>query len=280
MNKKDKAIQFLVEYKELLQCPICKQAFFEVEGNSVQCERGHSFDVSKKGTVYFLLKQVKSEYNRKMLESRTRVAKKGLWHPLLKEIYGWIEEPTGVHLDVGCGEGSHLNELSKLGLAGQKIGFDISKEAIQLAATQYTGAFWCVADLVHSPFASHHYDTILNILSPSNYTEFNRLLHSEGQLIKVVPNAGYLKELRKALYEDKKIYSNERVVKHFFSHYPLASQESVSYTVEVNAEDIRDLIKMTPLGWQASERKKKELLTHPFAQITVDLTVLVGKRRE
>ena len=67
--------------------------------------------------------------------------------------------------------------FTKSGVSGTKIGFDISKDAIQLAASHYfDDAFWCVADLAHSPFAGEQFDAILNILSPSHYEEFGRLL--------------------------------------------------------------------------------------------------------
>ena len=75
-------------------------------------------------------------------------------------------------VDVGCGEGSFLAELSQAGLSGLKIGFDLSKEGIYLASNQPIDAFWCVADLTNLPFANEGLDTILNIFSPSHYQNF------------------------------------------------------------------------------------------------------------
>src|SRR5699024_10380001 len=138
-------------------------------------------------------------------------------------IYMNIDQKEGVTLDVGCGEGSHLNKLAEMGLNGRKIGFDISKEGIQLAASHYRSAFWCVADLSHPPFAFQQYDTILNIFSPSNYKEFKRLLAEKGQVLKVVPEEHYLIELRQHFYkgqEEKEVYSNKEVVDHFSDQFP------------------------------------------------------------
>jgi 23S rRNA (guanine745-N1)-methyltransferase/PadR family transcriptional regulator PadR len=277
VKKKERASLFLSESIHLFQCPICKQSFEKVEEGTLYCVENHTFDVSKKGTVHFLLKQSKNEYNKEMLESRTKIATAGLWKPLLEEIIEVIETPEGTHLDVGCGEGTHLHHLSTLGLKGSKIGFDISKDAIQLAAAQYTEAFWCVADLADSPFQTTQYDTILNILSPSNYAEFDRLLKENGQVIKVVPNEGYLKELREALYEDQKPYSNKEVVENFYKQYDSVSEKNVTYQWAIKKEDRADLIRMTPLAWNASDKKKEELLEDGFDSITVDLTILIGK---
>lgn len=279
MKKKDKAILFLKENVHLFQCPICSKQFVEVKGNQLQCINEHSFDVSKKGTVHFLLKQGTNEYDRKMLKDRAFIAKKGLWQPLLEEIMPLIEKPNGNHLDIGCGEGSHLNYLKELGLNGKKIGFDISKDAVNLAAAQFEDIFWCVADLAHSPFSSKQYDTLLNILSPSNYSEFNRLLKPNGQVIKVVPNTNYLKELREVLYKEDKPYSNKEVVMNFYNVYDETVEKSVVYDFKLSPEDIEPLLNMTPLGWHARKTAKATLLSNPFTSITVDLTVLIGKIR-
>src|SRR5690606_40580058 len=66
-----------------------------------------------------------------------------------------------------------------------------------------SNSVWIVADLANLPIATTSIDYILNILSPSNYAEFDRLLKKEGKLIKVIPNSDYLKELRGIFYEDK-----------------------------------------------------------------------------
>lgn len=56
--------------------------------------------------------------------------------------------------------------------------------------------------MAKSPFGDQSFHIILNILSPSNYKEFKRLLVQDGLVIKVVPRPDYLKELREVLYDD------------------------------------------------------------------------------
>ena len=282
MKKIEKAALFMQENRVLFQCPICKDTFDQLEGNSLSCLNGHLFDISKKGTLYFLLKGTKNEYDKEMLSSRFNIATAGLFHPLLDELYKCIiEKEDGHTLDVGCGEGSQLDYLTTLGLKGQKIGFDISKDAIQLAANHFSTAFWCVADLAQSPFASQQYDTILNIFSPSNYKEFDRLLKKGGQVIKVVPEKDYLIELRKLFYRDqaeKQTYSNEVVIEKFKEHFPSMEMKRVNYSFELTQSLFEDLMKMTPLSWGASPASKEYALAHPLQSVTIDVCVLVGQK--
>ncbi len=76
------------------------------------------------------------------------------------------------------------------------VGLDLAKAGIVSATKQEREAIWCVADLAAAPFRNRSFDAILNILSPSNYAEFERLLSDDGIVLKVIPKSGYLKELR------------------------------------------------------------------------------------
>lgn len=283
MKKIESANEFFKKNMNLFECPVCHCEFRKIEKNSLQCTNDHSFDLSKKGTIYFLLKGSKNEYNREMLEARYNIAQAGLFNPLLEAVYSHIEHKTGGSLlDVGCGEGSQLDYLTQLGLSGNNIGFDISKDAIQLAAGNFTSAFFCVADLAQSPFATRKYDTILNIFSPSNYEEFERLLKKDGLIIKVVPENDYLIELRKLFYHDQKekqTYSNQLVIEKFKEHFLEIETRRISYSFSLTKENFLDLMMMTPLSWGASEEAKQYATDHPLAKITVDVRLLIGKNK-
>ena len=55
---------------------------------------------------------------------------------------------------------------------------------------------WFVGDLTHLPIQSKSIEVILDIFSPANYAEFERVLKAEGVIIKVVPTSSHLKEIR------------------------------------------------------------------------------------
>lgn len=274
MKKIEKAQVFLKENLDLFQCPICHEGFEQVADYQLTCPANHQFDLSKKGTLHFLLKPMHSDYTREMLLARQRIAQDGFWHGLLEEMYAHIEQPAGAHLDVGSGEGSHSDYLKQLGLSGPKVAFDISKEGINLAAATYEEIFFLVGDLAHSPFSHAAFDTILNILSPSNYQEFKRILKPGGQVLKVVPGADYLKELRALSGVENQVYSNQDVVDKFEEHFPNAKQYPVYYTVELADNRVDDFIEMTPLGWNMTVEEEAKL---NLKKITIDLLILEGK---
>ncbi|MFO8069651.1 MAG: methyltransferase domain-containing protein [Alkalibacterium sp.] len=275
MKKIDKAKSFLSDQLHLFKCPVCQSSFDVIEGYQLSCTNKHSFDLSKKGTLHFLLKPSKSEYSRPMLLSRQRIAKMGFWQPMLDTLYSSIGNKKGVVLDVGCGEGAHSAYLREEGLAGPVIAFDISKEGVNLGAATYEDIFFLVADLAQSPFATAQFDTILNILSPSNYEEFNRLLKPGGQVIKVIPGKDYLKELRAFQPKENQTYSNKEVKDKFMTHYPKATEHQVRYSVELNDEEVKDFLDMTPLGWHIEASQKQADSLH---RITVDMVILVGEK--
>ncbi|WHT49041.1 methyltransferase domain-containing protein [Sporosarcina thermotolerans] len=115
-----------------------------------------------------------------------------------------LEIDRPVLLDAGCGEGSHLCAIhSQLQIESVGIGIDLAKEGISAASKAYPGIIWSVADLAAMPFQDFQIDVILNVLSPANYAEFNRILKRGGIVVKVVPESGYLQELREAFYGGK-----------------------------------------------------------------------------
>jgi len=275
MKKIDKAKVFLLDHLELFRCPVCESPFEKMEGNQLMCAKSHGFDLSKKGTLHFLLKPSKSEYTREMLLSRQRIAKMGFWQPMLDTLYPLIDKKDGVTLDIGCGEGAHSVYLKEKGLTGPLVAFDISKEGVNLGAATYEDIFFLVADLAQSPFSAEQFDTLLNILSPSNYDEFNRLMKPDGQVIKVIPGQEYLKELRAFQPKDRQSYSNQDVKDKFFSHYKEAETHPVHYTVELSDEEVQDFLEMTPLGWNLNVSSEKAA---SLGQITVDMEILVGRK--
>ena len=283
MKKIEAGSLYLKKHRTLFQCPICKADFEKVDGHSIICANGHHFDVSKKGTLHLLMKGGQNEYGKEMLSSRKNLADTGFFFPLLDAVYAHIDKPeSATVLDVGCGEGSHLHYLTEKGLKRTKIGFDISKDAIQLAASNFfPDAFWCVADLAHSPFAESAFDVILNIFSPSHYQEFDRVLKPGGKVIKVVPNAQYLIELREQLYAldtTKREYDNQQVVDRFYEIYPDAISEEVSYSVALDAKSYGWLMEMTPLSWGASETALANAAANPLKSVTVAVTLLVASK--
>lgn len=277
---------------ELFKCPICGNKMDLYNLKSLICSKNHCFDLSKTGYVNFLLNSVKTQYDKEMLKSRNIVCKNSFFEPMVEQvseiILRYISNVSckkSMILDAGCGEGSHLNQVinklnDKSRIKFDGIGIDISKEGIKIASKEYPDNIWCVGDLAKIPFMNKKFDVILNILSPSNYSEFNRTISDRGILIKVVPGSSYLKELRELFYgkTDKQEYSNEKVLRHFNNNFHMIHEQQILYTVELDKEYLERLIKMTPLSWNASKDKIQRAFNIGLENITVDFTVMCGKK--
>lgn len=256
----------------LFACPVCGANLY-IGDTSLRCGNGHVYDLNKKGTVNFLSAPVKTEYDEEMLAARRRVLQAGFFTPFIDQMRAQLPQHARL-LDIGCGEGTPTDMLAdRTDLA---VGFDISAPAIKLAGALPGDAIFCVADLARLPFADGSFNVIADIFSPGAYAEFERVLAPGGRILKIIPNSGYLHELREALYAgtDKATYSNERVKQHFLERYPDAQIQPITYDFSCSSELFADLVRMTPLSWQAPAAQRADLLAHPLSSIQVDVELL------
>lgn len=282
MNKKERMIQFVSEHLRLIQCPICQQSFTIEHSKSLVCRKRHVFDFAKQGYVNVLTHAVKSNYNQSLFHARHQIIQQsGMYtsiHHKIVEVIGNSKANTSSLsiVDLGCGEGSHLSHItSKLPIKSVPIGIDISKEGIKTAAKFYEKAIWLVGDLANIPLQSGSMDVLLNILSPANYAEFNRIANKDSLCIKIVPRKDYLYELRDYF---KKPVQDEGAPKELFKSQ-VKFQESIpiQYTVSLSKGELRALCQMTPLLWNVSETEIEKYIAYSPGNITVDVDILVGK---
>jgi len=291
MKKIDIAKQTIKSNENIFMCPKCKGAMTFNDNKTLACESNHCFDIAKPGYLNLLLGASNIHYDKTLLESRNVVCNEGIFNPMIQKVSEIVEsyfndqEKSIMLLDAGCGEGSHLESvLSILRNGSEKeyrgVGIDISKDAIKIAAREYIDNIWAVADLANCPFKSDQFDVILNILSPSNYGEFDRILNPKGILIKVVPDHNYLAELRRHFYADtdKEEYSNEKVVTLYEENYEVVDRQNLSYEVQLDRSTLEHLIRMTPLSWGIAEEKIQEVLDTGLRSITMAFCILVGKK--
>lgn len=281
LKKIDRGDQFLKQNINLFRCPNCHQPMNQIRDYQVSCENNHQYDLSKKGTLHFLNHTIKTDYDQGMLTHRQKMIDTGLYDQLITRLSELLAtDDIETLVDMGCGEGSFLKDLTALEVKGQKIGFDISKDGVNLATEQPIEAFWCVADMTNLPFNDQSISHLLNIFSPSHYEEFRRVLKSQGKIIKVVPEADYLKELRVLFYENneaKQSYSNEKVVTKFAEELTLVSQERLTYQFPVPKENQIDLLKMSPLSWGATAEAFAKAQENNVETITIDVLILIGR---
>lgn len=277
----------------MFRCPICNKKMKYFDSSRIACSNKHSFDLSRKGYVNLLLNTVKVDYDKKMFESRSIIFKNKFYESMIQQIstlilrqsYNTSSNSLKI-LDAGCGEGSHISQIvnclsvcSTIEATG--FGIDISKDAIQIAARDYPNLIWCVGDLTRIPFADNQFNVVLSLLSPSNYTEFGRVISEDGILIKVIPGRDYLYELRRYFYDktDRETYSNKKVLEHFRSSFHNFDIQQINYRIPINQENLVHFVKMTPLSWRATAEKVNNILNSGIDHITIDLTIIAGTKR-
>ena len=284
MQKKiDWSRDFIQKHQHLFACPYCHAAIEALDGYSMVCTNRHRFDINKKGTLHLMKQKANEDYDAELFTHRYELAQSGFFNPLLDEVLSLIsKQENQLIVDIGCGEGSPLAYLSSFLEDIPLVGMDIAKEGILAASNHHAQkALWIVADLAQLPFRDESCGMLINMLTPSNYKEFNRVLASGGKLIKIIPGSHYLIELRQQLYksnEEKQHYSNEDIVERFKQEYPSMKMKEVSYQVTLTKEMYGHLLQMTPLYWGASKEDQDYSKNHPLETITVHLWILVGEK--
>lgn len=282
IKKIDRAREMVKKNPGLFKCPVCSRPMFINEMGSLSCDQNHSFDFSKQGYLNLLTAANSPVYSRELFIARHEVCAAGFYDPLiamLVKIINAYSPETKAVLDAGCGEGSHIYDIYRNSNSGNVwVGADISKDSIKIAAGNQADIIWCVADLAKLPFMNKIFDMVLNILSPANYNEFQRILTDEGIIVKVIPGARYLKELREMIYKDRETadYSNREVIKNFGEKLDIVDTVNTRYEFAVSDELWPHLVKMTPLIWGSSMEKINEILNNKVTHITVDLMLLIG----
>lgn len=264
--------------EKLFCCPICKQKL-KLVGNSLLCSNKHCFDISKLGYVNFALNQKQSKhYSRTSFESRMDILEKGYYSHILTEIahiLSKLENITTI-LDVGCGEGYYSRKIKEL-FQADIVAFDISKDAISIASKRdgSKSIKWFVGDLGNMPIRDHSVDCILDIFTPANYLEFNRVLTDSGYIVKVIPGKKHLMEFRNIAKEHLKNqeYFNENVINYFKKQYSVIYQKRVSEAYEMPLEDIKIFADMTPLFFHVD---KAEIDFKKLKTLTIDAEIFVG----
>ena len=259
-------------YLDFFKCPLCdsRGGAFELRNFSLVCEDKHTYDLAKKGYVNLFngYTKITKTYDKHLFTARKTVSDGGLYSRLCDELCGIIAEQMNRRvyniLDAGCGCGNLTHEIfeqfhSSISSA-LMAGVDLSKEGIEFAAANFceNDLVWIVGNLNNLPFADAKFDVILNIMSPANYQEFGRVLRSGGVLIKVLPDADYLKELRRFIYNDndKNEYSNKDVLNNLAENTTIKELRELKYTHSVAASNVAALFDMTPLTSNISEREQ------------------------
>ena len=104
------------------------------------------------------------------------------------------------------------------------------------------------------------------------YSEFARVLKSDGQLVMIESGPKHLQELREIIYPVVKPQKEKQTTHDGFK---TLSTKSLCFTIELSdRETIADLLTMTPHLFRASAEGKKRAAQLESLSLTVDVNVL------
>ncbi|MBU2884974.1 methyltransferase domain-containing protein [Gilvimarinus agarilyticus] len=195
-----------------------------------------------------------------MIEARQQFLNAGFYAPLvdaLAEVCG--QYGISSLLDAGCGEGYYSTALSERGL--QVAGLDISKEGIMACSRRRKSMPWCIASVADMPYMNASFDAVLSIFCRVEPTEFARVTKPGGYMIYVGPTESHLSELRNRLYDEVRSYESDKP-EQYFSGFEQLQQRTVTIPLQLeSAEQIENLLKMTPHYWSTNRQQQERLFS-------------------
>lgn len=256
-----------------LRCPVCQAPLMPL-GTSLRCPQGHSYDVAKEGYVNLLPIQKRHAAdpgdNKLMVRARRSFLGAGYYQPFqdaLAELclqYAPQEGCTHV-VDAGCGEGSYdraiLDAFAAEGRPCVLAGFDLSRDAVRLAAKLSPEGAFAVGGSFCAPIRDGWADILVNVFSPFAREEFCRMLRPGGLLLYAVPTPRHLFELKEVLYAEPYENAGEQTE---YEGFTRVGERTVTGSITVEGEQIRNLFAMTPYFWKtpvAGTKKLNELDT-------------------
>ena len=263
-------------------------------------QTAHPFDVARQGYVNLLpVQQKKSKApgdSQASIEARKRFLNAGHYQPLQALICQKMAELLAKNalpskqmsksvnwLDIGCGEGYYTQVMAQMGM-DTLIAADISKPAIvELAkASKAKNSLWyqknpasdstsdassktvsiypLVTSAAHLPLRAHSVTGISSIFSPILPDAFNKVLADEGYLIIAKPDIGHLATMRDALFDSVREHDSDKFLQELAPYFTLLTTYKIRTELKLIADDLSDLLTMTPYAYRARSEKRQALL--------------------
>ena len=270
----------------MLTCPICHAAL-ALEGRTYRCDRGHAFDRAREGYVDLLPvghgKSGITGDTREMARARQRFLAAGHYDPLRDRLIARVRAHLGgrggraggcpVVVEAGCGVGHYVGAIRKAVQGSVAYGFDVSREALRLAARAHPDVVFAVNDVKHRLcLADASADVLLDIFAPRAPREFRRVLHGDGLLAVVIPGEEHLSELRDrypllGIHPEKQA----RTVEQLAPAFRVAWEDALEWTTDLDADALADLVGMTP---SAFHLPSDAMETPSASKVTMSFVVL------
>ena len=266
-------------------CPKCKKKLSVAADGRAVCESGHSYDRAREGYYNLLLKNTGGTHgdNKEMVLARRAFLDTGAYMPLadkISEVASRFVKDGDCVLDSGCGEGYYTDfvekKLSSSGVRASVFGFDISREAVKVAAKKNKSLSLAVASSYDMPIADGSVDFLFNVFSPLALTETRRVLRRGGRFVMAIPDENHLFGLKSVLYE--RPYKNT-VEDSALEGFSLVSEEKISYKLTLDTpEKISSLFMMTPYAYRTPREARERLLSMKSLETEIEFIVFTYEK--
>uniref|UniRef100_A0AB33K6B1 rRNA (Guanine-N1)-methyltransferase n=1 Tax=Kitasatospora sp. CMC57 TaxID=3231513 RepID=A0AB33K6B1_9ACTN len=258
------------DIERYLACPHCVRPLI-LDGRTLRCAAGHSFDQARQGYVSLLAGDAHTGTGdtAEMVAAREAFLAAGHYRPIadaLAEAAGQVmgsqvtagqvmggqvtDGPTGLVADLGAGTGYYLSHvLDRTGGVGAAL--DISKFALRRAARAHPRIGALVCDAWRPlPLLDDSADLLLNVFAPRNGPEIRRVLRPGGRMLLVSPTSRHLRELVEALGllsvdEDKERRTDEKLS----PWLTRTDRTEVEFRLRLSHAEANEVVAMGPNAW-------------------------------
>ena len=246
--------------------------------DGLHCDAGHHFNKPKGGFWNLLQPQDKKSLkpgdSEEAVMARHRWLQRGHAAGLIQTLQPWINSSTIERaMDLGCGEGTFGPALFADSGASY-CGVDLSRQAIRLAAKQWAGGTWVLANADRFlPAADHSVDCVVSLFGRRPASEIARILTPGGQCIVAVPGAEDLIQLREQVQQTGRRRSRWEVIVDELETAGLKLKQHQLWqtSVELEPDAIADALAMTYRAVRKSQHLIAEQLTAMQVTLAADL---------
>ncbi|MCJ8145421.1 methyltransferase domain-containing protein [Acinetobacter sp. A3.8] len=271
---------------ELLMCPICREAL-HLDGKTWQCAHRHSYDQAKQGYVNLHVVQHKHSKSPgdtpEAVAARRRFLQSGAYQPLQQAVSQLLQSISAkAVLDIGCGEGYYTQAMAEV--VPQVVAVDIAKSAVQTAAKQSQQSnedntaqkiTWVVGTGAVLPVLDQSIDVCSSLFSPLPKMEMLRVLKKQGYLIIATPAPQHLFAMREALFDEVKAHEPDKFLAQMAPEFSLVSKQIITTDLNLDQNQLKDLIAMTPYAWKAKADKRQALEAHQSFQLSASFCLFL-----